>query len=68
MISALFLIAGIYSIANLKTDTQAKICFNTANRHPSSEESLKEKRHTFWYVFPFCFVQYASPECMLQMT
>ena len=60
MISALFLIAEIYSTANLKTYTKIKICFNTANRHPSSEESLKEKRHTFWYVFPFYFVSQSS--------
>ena len=47
MISALFLIAGIHSTANLKTYKQAKNLFNPANTNSSSEESLKEKRHTF---------------------
>ena len=47
VISALFLIAGIHSTTNLKTYEQAKGFFNLANTKSSSEESLKEKRHTF---------------------
>ena len=47
MISALFLIAGIHSTTTLKTCEQAKNFFNPANRQFSSEESLKEKCHTF---------------------
>ena len=47
MISALFLVAGIHSTTDLKTTyEQAKIFFNPANTQSSSEESLKEKRHT----------------------
>ena len=47
MISALFFIVGIHSTANLKTYEQAKNFFNPANTQSSSEEFLKEKRHTF---------------------
>ena len=47
MISALSLIAGIYSTTNLKTYQQAKNFFNPANTQSSSEESLKENRKTF---------------------
>ena len=47
MISALFLIAGSHSATNLKGFEKIKTFFNPANTHSSSEESLKEKRHTF---------------------
>ena len=47
VISALFLIAGIHSTTSLKAYEQAKGFFNLANTKSSSEESLKEKRHTF---------------------
>ena len=47
MISVLFPIAGIHSAANLKTYEQAKNFFNTTKTHSSTEEFLKEKRHTF---------------------
>ena len=47
MISALFLIAGIHSTLNLKTYEQARNLFDSANMQSSSEESLKEKLHTF---------------------
>ena len=47
MISVLFLIAGIHSTTNLKTYEQAKNFLNAANTQSSSEESLKEKSHTF---------------------
>ena len=47
MISALFLIAGIHSATNLKTYENAQKLFKPANTQSSSEESLKEKRHTF---------------------
>ena len=46
MISALFLVAGIHLTTDLKTYEQAKKFFNPANTQSSSEESLKEKRHT----------------------
>ena len=46
MISALFPIAGIHSITNLKIDEQAKNFFNPANTQPSFEKSFKEKRET----------------------
>ena len=47
MVLALFLIAGIHSTTNLKTNKPAKSFFNPANTQSSSEESLKEKRHNF---------------------
>ena len=47
MISALFLITGIHSTRNLKTFEPVKNLFNPANTQSSSEESLKEKHHTF---------------------
>ena len=47
MISILFLIAGIHSATNLKTYEHGKNFFNPSNTHSSSEESLKEKLHTF---------------------
>ena len=47
MISALFLIAGIYSTTNLKTYEQAKDFFNPTNTQSSSEESLIVKGYTF---------------------
>ena len=53
MISALFLIAGIHSITSLKTHEQPKGFFNLANTKSSSEESLKEKGHTFMSM---CFL------------
>lgn len=45
-VSALFLIAGIYSTTNLQTYEQSKNFFNQANTESSSEESLKLKRRT----------------------
>ena len=45
--SALFLIAEIHSTTKLKTYEQAKNFFNPANTQSSSEQSLKEKHHTF---------------------
>ena len=47
VISALFLIAGIYPTTNLKTYEQAKDFSNATNTKSSSDESLKEKRQTF---------------------
>ena len=47
MISALYLIAGIHPTTNLKTYEQARSFFDPANTQSSSEEYLKEKRHTF---------------------
>ena len=47
MISALFLVAGIHSRTNLKTYEQSENFFNPGNAESSSEQSLKEKRHTF---------------------
>ena len=47
VISVLFVIAGIYSTANLKTYEHVKKFFNPANAQSPSEESLKGKRHTF---------------------
>ena len=52
MISVLFLIAGIHSTTNLKTYEQLKNLFDPANTQPSSEESLKEKRHMFVGMCP----------------
>ena len=54
--SALFLIAEIHSTTNL------------ANTKSSSEESLKEKRHSFIVVFPFHLAQYANTEFISQIT
>ena len=56
MISGLFLIAGIHSVANLETYEQAKIFFNPTYKQYSSEEPLKEKRKTFIGIFPFHLV------------
>ena len=42
-----FLIAGIHSITNLKTNEQAKNFFNPAKTQSSSEEFLQENRDTF---------------------
>ena len=53
MISALFLIAGIRSTANLETYKQAKNFFNPANTQSSSAESLNGKRHTFIGICSF---------------
>ena len=47
MISALFLIAEMYSTTNLKLYEQAKNFFNPGSTQSSSEKSLKEKRKTF---------------------
>ena len=57
MISALSLIAGIYSTTNLKTYEQAKNFFNPANTQSSSEESLKENRKTF---VGMCFLSHTE--------
>ena len=54
VISALFLIAGIHSITNLKIYEQAKNFFNSANTQSSSEESLKVIR--FSVCIPFSLV------------
>ena len=43
-----------------KTYEQAENFINLANTKSSSEESLKEKRHTFIGVFPFHLAQYAN--------
>ena len=47
MISALFLIARIYSTTNLETYEQAKNFFNLTKTQYLSEKSLKEKYHKF---------------------
>ena len=47
MISVLFLITGIHCTTNLKTDELGKNFFSPANTQSSSEESIKEKHHTF---------------------
>ena len=52
MISALFLIVGIHLTTNFKTCEQTKYLFNATNTKPSSEESLKGKRHTLIGLCP----------------
>lgn len=47
VISALFLIARIYSTTNLETYEQAKNFFNLTKTQYLSEKSLKEKCHKF---------------------
>ena len=47
MISALFLILGIHSTANLKPYQGVKNFFNPPNKQSLSGESLDEKRHKF---------------------
>ena len=42
-----WIISDIHSTTNLKTYEQAKNLVNPANAQSSSEESLKEKLHTF---------------------
>ena len=54
--SALFLIAGIHSTANLKTYEKAKNFFKPANTQSSSEESFKEKRKT---CIGICYVSFS---------
>ena len=52
MIATLFLIAGINSTTNLKHMSKQKE-FSPANTQSSSEESLKEKCHTFIGIYSF---------------
>ena len=55
MISSLFLIVGIHSTTNLKTNEQAKIYLTPVNTQSSCEEALKEKRHTFISMYSIIF-------------
>ena len=50
--SAFFLIAWIHSTTNLKSYEQAENFINPAGTQSSSEEPLKEKRHTFIGMCP----------------
>ena len=56
MTPALFLIAVIHSITNLKTYEQAKIFFNPANTQSSSEEYLKGNDMHLLICIPFIMV------------
>ena len=64
MTPALFLIAVIHSITNLKTYEKAKIFFNPANTQSSSKESLKGNDMHLLICIPFIMVQYANTEFM----
>ena len=49
-----------HSTTNLKTYEQANNVFNPTNTRPSSEESLREKCHTFismWSIFAWFKMQ-----------